>query len=86
MPHHLVRIDAGRNLYRFYRLDVQADLFGAVSLIREWGRIGQGGTVRMASFATESEAQAAAARALTIKQRRGYRVIDCPQLRVQETH
>ena len=31
----LHRIDAARNMHRYYRLDVQPDLFG------EWGRIGR---------------------------------------------
>ena len=31
---------------RFYRLDVQSDLFGTRSFIREWGRTGQPGQTR----------------------------------------
>ena len=31
---------------RFYRLDVQPDLFGRWCCIREWGRIGRAGQVR----------------------------------------
>lgn len=42
----LTRRDPARNLHRYYRLDVQPDLFGAWCLIREWGRIGQGGQAR----------------------------------------
>lgn len=41
----LRRIDAAQNMARFYRLDVQPDLFGGWSFIREWGRIGRPGTV-----------------------------------------
>ncbi len=37
----LTRRDPAHNLYRYYRLEVQRDLFGAWCLIREWGRIGQ---------------------------------------------
>lgn len=38
------RVDPGTNMYRFYRLRLMPDLFGGVSLLREWGRIGtQGG-------------------------------------------
>ncbi|MGH6712318.1 MAG: WGR domain-containing protein [Bradyrhizobium sp.] len=29
---------------RFYKLDVQPDMFGQWSLVREWGPIGHGGT------------------------------------------
>ena len=32
-----------RNLHRFYRMLVEADLFGCWVLTREWGRVGQGG-------------------------------------------
>ncbi|HTW72940.1 MAG TPA: WGR domain-containing protein [Acetobacteraceae bacterium] len=39
----LHRIDPARNMRRFYRLDLQRDLFGTWDLIREWGRqTGQG--------------------------------------------
>jgi predicted DNA-binding WGR domain protein len=34
---------------RFYGLDVQRDVFGQWCLIREWGRIGRGGRMRMAA-------------------------------------
>jgi predicted DNA-binding WGR domain protein len=43
----LHRLDPVRNLRRFYRLDVQPDLFGAWGLIREWGRAGQAGQLRV---------------------------------------
>jgi predicted DNA-binding WGR domain protein len=36
----LRRVDPLKNMRRFYRLDVQPDLFGQWCLIREWGRIG----------------------------------------------
>ena len=39
----LTRSDPARNMHRYYRLDVQHDLFGAWCLQREWGRIGQAG-------------------------------------------
>lgn len=32
----LYRIDPAKNMHRFYRLDVQPDLFGAWCLVREW--------------------------------------------------
>ena len=38
---HLARIDAEKNMERFYKLDVQPTLFGEWSLVREWGRIGR---------------------------------------------
>jgi predicted DNA-binding WGR domain protein len=39
----LRRMDPGRNMARFYRMDIQADLFGEWCFVREWGRIGQAG-------------------------------------------
>jgi hypothetical protein len=40
---HLRRIDPARNMSRFYRLDVQPELFGGVLLVKEWARIGARG-------------------------------------------
>ena len=42
----LHRIDHAKNMHRYYRLDVQPNLFGEWSLVREWGRIGQAGRYR----------------------------------------
>lgn len=39
------RVAHDANMYRFYRLRLIPDLFGGVSLLREWGRIGTGSTV-----------------------------------------
>jgi predicted DNA-binding WGR domain protein len=40
---HLTRIDPARNMRRFYRLDVQPDLFGGFAVVKEWGRSGARG-------------------------------------------
>jgi predicted DNA-binding WGR domain protein len=56
---HLRRVDPARNMSRFYRLDVQPDLFGGVLLVKEWGRIGAQG--RMVAESYESETLAAVA-------------------------
>ena len=42
---HLRRIDDARNMRRFYRLDLQPDLFGGVLLVKQWGRIGTCGRI-----------------------------------------
>lgn len=68
----LTRRDITRNLYRFYRLDVQPDLFGVWCLIREWGRIGQGGQRRSTPYPTATQAQDALERQRRRKERRGY--------------
>jgi predicted DNA-binding WGR domain protein len=38
-------------------INVQPDLFGQCCFIREWGRIGRAGQVRMIPYATADEAQ-----------------------------
>jgi predicted DNA-binding WGR domain protein len=69
---HLRRIDPALNMRRFYRLDVQPDLFGGVSLMKQWGRIGTWGRMMMESFDTEELALAALQRQAGRKRRRGY--------------
>ena len=39
----LYRIDDSQRMHRYYRMDVQPDLFGQWCLMREWGRIGSTG-------------------------------------------
>jgi predicted DNA-binding WGR domain protein len=69
---HLRRLDPARNMQRFYRLDVQPDLFGGILLMKEWGRIGARG--RMVAERCDNEALAAVAsqRHAERKRRRGY--------------
>ncbi|HXQ09141.1 MAG TPA: WGR domain-containing protein [Bradyrhizobium sp.] len=59
-------------LERFYKLDVQPNLFGQWSFVREWGRIGRGGTVRTEGYATRSLADVALIAAWARKRSRGY--------------
>ena len=68
----LRRTDPERNMYRYYRLDVQPDLFGNWCCIREWGRIGAAGQIRSVLYPTPIEAKAALARQRQAKERRGY--------------
>ena len=68
----LTRRDAARNLYRFYRLDVQPDLFGDWCLVREWGRIGCPGRVCFTPYPSAAQAQAALEQQRRRKERRGY--------------
>ena len=58
---------------RFYRLDVQLDLFGEWCLVREWGRIGRTGRTCTNAFPNAQEAEAALKRLSAAKVRRGYR-------------
>ena len=68
----LYRIDQAKNMYRFYRLDVQPDLFGQWCLMREWGRIGSSGQTRSIPFPSPTEAKAALDKQRRAKERRGY--------------
>ena len=68
----LHRTDAARNMHRYYRLDVQPDLFGEWCFVREWGRIGRPGQMRSVPSPTEQETHAALARQRRVKERRGY--------------
>ncbi len=68
----LYRIDAEKPMSRFYWLDVQPDLFGQSRLVREWGRIGRPGQVRLTPYPTPVEAQAALEKQRCAKERRGY--------------
>jgi predicted DNA-binding WGR domain protein len=68
----LHRSDPARNMWRYYRLDVQPDLFGQWCFIREWGRIGSSGQTRIIPYPTPSEAEAALMRQRRAKERRGY--------------
>ena len=43
---HLERREPARNRQRFYAITVTRTLFDQWAVIREWGRIGQPGTVR----------------------------------------
>jgi predicted DNA-binding WGR domain protein len=69
----LHRTDPAQNMRRFYRLDVQPDLLGQWCVIREWGRIGRAGQVRMVLYATAADAHEALAQQQRVKERRGYR-------------
>lgn len=68
----LRRIDPAQSMKRFYLMTVQRDLFGSVSLVREWGRIGSPGTVALDHFADEGLAVDALVSLAKAKRKRGY--------------
>ncbi len=70
----LKRIDPSCNMRRFYLMSVQLDLFGGVSLVREWGRMGCRGRVLIEQHADEPRAINALMKLSAKKQRRGYRL------------
>ncbi len=69
----LTRIDNHRNMARFYKLDIQPTLFGECSLVREWGRIGRAGTVRIETYQSRGVADLAMVANWARKLKRGYR-------------
>lgn len=68
----LKRIDVSINARRFYRMELVKGLFGDWSLVREWGRVGQAGQVRIDWFETEYAAKRARFELHMKKARRGY--------------
>jgi predicted DNA-binding WGR domain protein len=71
-PLYLERIDASRNMARFYVLAVQPTLFGELSLIRRWGRIGSRGRDKIETFSEHDELTKALGALERQKRRRGY--------------
>jgi predicted DNA-binding WGR domain protein len=69
---NLCRVDLARNMRRFYRLDLQPDLFGGVLLVKEWGRIGTQGRTVAERYDDEAIAAAALRRQADRKRRGGY--------------
>lgn len=68
------RVDHDINMHRFYRLRLMPDLFGGVSLLREWGRIGTQGRHRIELFEDAGGAADAMSALYRAKQKRGYQL------------
>jgi predicted DNA-binding WGR domain protein len=71
----LRKINPAENLNRFYLIDTRRDLFGNACVLREWGRAGQAGTVRVDHYPTDADAGAALLRLHQSKTSRGYRTV-----------
>ena len=69
---HLHRIDHDANMARYYCVDIAPTLFGDVSVVRTWGRIGTHGRTSIETCASVEEAERAASQTLRRKMRRGY--------------
>ena len=72
MDTHLTKRDPARNMARFYRLVMLPNLFGEWTLMREWGRIGSPGQLRLDYHKSRDSAEAAFAALKRRKVRRGY--------------
>jgi predicted DNA-binding WGR domain protein len=73
----LTRSKPSSNLHRFYTLHLAPTLFGEWALMAEWGRIGSPDTVREQVFQSEPSAEAALAKRVTRKTKRGYIRVSC---------
>jgi predicted DNA-binding WGR domain protein len=71
-PLLLHRRDPARNMARFYRLSLEPNLFGGVSLVRNWGRIGAAGRLRIDLHPCEATADRCRSEIAVRKRRRGY--------------
>ena len=72
---HVQRIDAARNMARYYRLTLEPTLFGNVSVIRHWGRIGTRGQELVHVVENEKQALTLFLDILREKRRKGYRPV-----------
>lgn len=70
----LTKINASKNESRYHLAQVVPSLFGDWGLLREWGRIGQPGTVRQVWFKSRREAEASLKQLREKKEKSGYRV------------
>ncbi|MCX2698694.1 WGR domain-containing protein [Ochrobactrum chromiisoli] len=69
---HLRRIDPSQNMSRFYSLEMQPTLFGEVSVIRHWGRIGSSGQTMHEPFDSQEDAARKFSHLRQVKIRKGY--------------
>ena len=72
---HVRRIDAQKNMARFYVPAIEPTLFGNISLVRNWGRIGTRGQERVHLFENEKQALTLFLEILREKRRKGYRPV-----------
>jgi predicted DNA-binding WGR domain protein len=70
----LTRSDPSRNIDRFYVVAVMPTLFGEFALLRENGRRGSPGTLRLTSYERRDDAEAAERRTIKRRLQHGYTV------------
>jgi predicted DNA-binding WGR domain protein len=70
---HLKCIDLARNKKRYYSLSLQTNLFGEISLIRYWGRLGSNrGQSKTDLYLNDQMARTAMQSLARLKTRKGY--------------
>lgn len=75
-PLLLTRLDPTRNMARFYLLAMEQDLFNGIALVRNWGRIGTRGRLRIELFRSRQDAGVRLAAIANRKVKRGYQVAE----------
>jgi predicted DNA-binding WGR domain protein len=68
----LTRVDPGRNIDRFYIVNVTPTLFGEWAVLREWGQRGSPGTMRLDTYRRRDDAQIAEQRTIKRRLQHGY--------------
>ena len=71
-PVHLIRVNPELNMARFYGIELQPTLFGEMSVLRSWGRIGTQGRGMMVTYEDRAQASEALVKLDKQKRRRGY--------------
>ncbi|WP_085802311.1 WGR domain-containing protein [Roseovarius aestuarii] len=71
-PVHLIHMNPELNMARFYGIDIQPTLFGEMSVLRSWGRIGTKGRGMMVTYEDSAQAAEALLKLDKQKRRRGY--------------
>lgn len=72
MSYYLTKRNPEKNQRRFYGLHLSPTLFGGWSVVREWGRIGSHGTVKIEFFESENKALEVIEDLKNKKLKRGY--------------
>ena len=70
---YLTRTDPARNMNRFYIVQVMPNLFGHWTVMREWGRRGSPGTLRLETSRRREDAQLVERRTIKRRPQHGYR-------------
>ena len=75
MKAYLQRLNPSNGRLAYYDIQIQRDLFGHWSVIREWGRAGSPGTVRQVAFETHEGATTSMTSWLNQLTAKGYQVV-----------
>lgn len=72
---YVERKDGTKNMFRFYALSIEPNLFGETCLTRRWGRIGANGQTMVHHFEREQDAVVLFLELARKKRNRGYQTV-----------